>query len=1143
MSLLATSFILLTLASGSSDVAVAIHHDDMQNNSVDPTNPYDSVLCTETKDAINNSTSWNDEINLLARFYNKHCHAHKNNSTSTRSSPFMNDTIPYINSSCSVNNAWPLLPEKIIYCYDTTLNDCIPSLQDTDPYLRFILRLSISSRIPLICNHSKEISDLAQDQNVQYLQLEGFLTKETFSCLFSLEWPFLKYLKLHGIRTSTLNVSVISKAPSLLMLDLSNNILFSETNEYAKLPRLRFLNLSFNYFKKIPSFFKNISLYTLDLSHNVLESFNGEEFSFSQLRMLYLSNNTIDTLNHTFGNMPNLISLQINNNLIRKVEETFFSPMSNLRQFVMNSNNDHWITAVGRTDADESRKFPRHDDCPSTCESVDDSTDPFFSEKVFGNLVSLCRLELSNMGLKVIPANLFQNLTSLRNLELAGNQLEFIPKGTFDHLSNLSMLALDRNSISCLPSGLFSKLSNLVQLGLSRNRLTCLPTGLFPAKTIERLGIADNRLSTLPIDTEDAFYNLKFLQLDSNRFKTFSWSLPNIQEFHISTKTLKQLPAIEKFPLLETFSCGGHTIQKIIFNVFKATPNLKQLDISRCESCDGDSILILDSNYYVPNLSSFDMRFLRVPSIEESTSNILSMGNFNLNEFYFGSESFDDSTFPMEAICKNLMPYVNELAIIRSAYVKITLCPDYEFKTVFLPRNFHLKTVESQVALRHLDVSDCQQLKNFRVPAADTLDISGTSIPPDPNFCRTLGSRLLFARNLKSREFRSNKVAGMTARCLIHADLLDLSRNSWLDDSRMFQRLLRWPIFLADGMFHASDLSERVITRTVPAVFNLEQVPVSCGMDLVTTRLVSQEDAIRNPAQLAISYDCSCETRFRVRNGKCVPKGLSPEAIAGIATAGIFFGLLLVLIQCVYQRYRRYKAERYRWTIKDELNQHLIQEKTIEVQELKRAWEIDFNDLQLLCRIDKSSPGTYGEVWKARWESLVVAVKVLKKGLREMDEVTVQEFEKEVAFLQKTRHAHVVRFFGAGRDTNDCPFLVLELVTLGSLRGLLSRRLEHVLFEYEKIVSKSSPELGEQGLVVETTVMDDGNVLELIQNRTDSVVERSSSQVNRPTFQTVWELKVSLARDIARGMEYIHSLDMAHRLVFCILLNTKLGMN
>jgi len=82
------------------------------------------------------------------------------------------------------------------------------------------------------------------------------------------------------------------------------------------------------------------------------------------------------------------------------------------------------------------------------------------------------------------------------------------------------------------------------------------------------------------------------------------------------------------------------------------------------------------------------------------------------------------------------------------------------------------------------------------------------------------------------------------------------------------------------------------------------------------------------------------------------------------------------------------------------------------------------------------------------------------------------EFEREIEFMQRTRHDNIVRFFGAGRQGDGTPFLVEELMAGGTLKSLLH--------------GGEAVPLG-------------------------------------------WETKVVLATDVARGMGYIHSLGHIHR--------------
>lgn len=80
-----------------------------------------------------------------------------------------------------------------------------------------------------------------------------------------------------------------------------------------------------------------------------------------------------------------------------------------------------------------------------------------------------------------------------------------------------------------------------------------------------------------------------------------------------------------------------------------------------------------------------------------------------------------------------------------------------------------------------------------------------------------------------------------------------------------------------------------------------------------------------------------------------------------------------------------------------------------EIIQLKRAWEIGPEELLLDDRVDLDAPGTYGEVWKATWNGLNVAVKRLKpiqaNSSHPYETVSLgssasldSEFEREVQF-------------------------------------------------------------------------------------------------------------------------------------------------
>jgi hypothetical protein len=108
----------------------------------------------------------------------------------------------------------------------------------------------------------------------------------------------------------------------------------------------------------------------------------------------------------------------------------------------------------------------------------------------------------------------------------------------------------------------------------------------------------------------------------------------------------------------------------------------------------------------------------------------------------------------------------------------------------------------------------------------------------------------------------------------------------------------------------------------------------------------------------------------------------------------------------------------------------------MELEEMGRVWTIDSSELLLIERIDRETPGSYGNIYRARYRDMIVAVKKLKMVMRRGR--VEQEFEREILLMRSIRHPNIVLFIGAGRFSNgNCPFLVLEFMQGGALTGIL----------------------------------------------------------------------------------------------------------
>ena len=141
-----------------------------------------------------------------------------------------------------------------------------------------------------------------------------------------------------------------------------------------------------------------------------------------------------------------------------------------------------------------------------------------------------------------------------------------------------------------------------------------------------------------------------------------------------------------------------------------------------------------------------------------------------------------------------------------------------------------------------------------------------------------------------------------------------------------------------------------------------------------------------------------------------------------ITTVAIVILLILFCLGTFLQRMIKYRRVK--------------QAREMELEEMGRVWTIDGSELRLIERIDGETPGSYGNIYRARYRDMNVAVKKLKMVMRAGRQE--REFEREILLMRSIRHANIVLFVGAGRFAPDeCPFLVLEFMQRGALSAIL----------------------------------------------------------------------------------------------------------
>jgi len=128
-------------------------------------------------------------------------------------------------------------------------------------------------------------------------------------------------------------------------------------------------------------------------------------------------------------------------------------------------------------------------------------------------------------------------------------------------------------------------------------------------------------------------------------------------------------------------------------------------------------------------------------------------------------------------------------------------------------------------------------------------------------------------------------------------------------------------------------------------------------------------------------------------------------------------------------------------------------------------WDVDFNDLYDLEEI---GGGNFGKVYKAKLNHLDVAIKQLYDI---DDEFMFKYIEREMALLKEMRHPNIVKFLGLCKSDEGDIFIVTEFVPGGDLRHILKDK----------------------------------------------------------NFPLPWKLRISIAMDLAKALQYLHSQGIIHR--------------
>ncbi|XP_040007189.1 transforming growth factor beta activator LRRC32 [Xiphias gladius] len=410
-------------------------------------------------------------------------------------------------------------------------------------------------KISLHNNVILEIEDGAFDSLHHLTELD--LSKNSITCITDFNLYNLKVLNLSKNSMELFQSASSSQLYNLLYLDLSENKMLyfpflprvnvleyldvsrnhlqsvnvsgsPEKRTNALLKQLKYLDMSYNQLKSIPeSFFCFMGkLEVLNVSNNCIGSFALANKGFlPNLKIINLSYNSLQSLTFGENTLPSLEKLFLQGNDLTTLDHQVFQKLPSVLYLQLQQNNLK-ICASEQKQYEPALTDQNHHDPPG-CVS-------------FSSVRNLHFLYLSENNLQTLPANAFAN-TPLKLLDLSLNPGLDMDKDSLSGLEHsLVHLLLRENNISRLNTDL-SLLKSLKRVDLSTNQLTSLPMWN-KESSIESLNLQHNNLVTLEYSTMLALeHSLKTLYMGSNPLNCCS----NLGFLHMVQRSAVVVPDIE----------------------------------------------------------------------------------------------------------------------------------------------------------------------------------------------------------------------------------------------------------------------------------------------------------------------------------------------------------------------------------------------------------------------------------------------------------------------------------------------------------------------------------------------------------------------------------------------------------------------
>eukprot|EP00038_Savillea_parva_P007705 m.171987 g.171987 ORF g.171987 m.171987 type:complete len:1063 (-) comp13456_c0_seq1:96-3284(-) len=201
--------------------------------------------------------------------------------------------------------------------------------------------------------------------------------------------------------------------------------------------------------------------------------------------------------------------------------------------------------------------------------------------------------------------------------------------------------------------------------------------------------------------------------------------------------------------------------------------------------------------------------------------------------------------------------------------------------------------------------------------------------------------------------------------------------------------------------------------------------------DRVCSLCTTCPSGISDRSPCTATSDTVCETPVQK-----VCNDASVGTLVGIGVA-IFVIPLLSIIFCWYVR-RSSREPMMRRSSRQREDDDLVinnmeqVERRVSTTQVHKTFGIEEADVNL-----RTALGSNGRMFSGQWRTRPVAIRMLGVSIDDLTPDQMKGFDQEVTLMRTVYHPHLVKFFGAGIDSQSRPFLVFEFMTGSTLSSLL----------------------------------------------------------------------------------------------------------